>query len=379
MDISGAPTLHAIEARLAVGLGWKAERGGESGFDLISPDRRMVLDLKLGHSGARDLHAALIRLAFVAARTPDLQWAILLADFPRMSAKRIAEEWHLLRNLLRPEAAKPLALIARATGTWVVLPGHQPDLEDVAEAARSAFPELEAPAGKTAARGGWTPPRQEVLKVLLDGWLRCEPPLQVRVVAELAGCSIPTVHETMAMLAALGEIERASNRGVTLAALPRRSLNEALLAARHAHDRERYVDRSGFPAEPAQLLQRLEKMVQPGLALGGVVAARAYTPDFDLNGLPRLDVKALKGDPLDWVRQLDPALKSTGEAGPGAAGPVLVVQRAAPRGQRGSAPAYGRFPLVSRAETLLDLYDLGLGEQAEDFARALRKKGQSHV
>jgi hypothetical protein len=113
MDISRAPTLHAIEARLAVGLGWKAERGGESGFDLISPDRRMVLDLKLGHSGARDLHAALIRLAFVAARTPNLQWAILLADFPRMSAKRIAEEWHLLRNLLRPEVAKPLALIAR--------------------------------------------------------------------------------------------------------------------------------------------------------------------------------------------------------------------------------------------------------------------------
>ncbi len=379
METSGRPDPHAIEARLAAGLGWKATKGGDPGYDLISPDGRMVLELKLGHLGTRDLHAALIRLALGAARAPELDWAVLLADFPRMSAKRLTEEWHLLRNLLRPETAQRLALIARAGGAWVVFPENATVLKKVLDAACAAFPEPVAPSAKSTVRGGWTPPRQGVLKVLLDAWLRCEPALQVRMVAELAGCSIPTVNEAIAMLGASGEIERTSSRGVTLAALPRRSLNEAILSARYTQDRERYVDRSGMPVEAARLLSRLENLAPPGLALGGVPAARAYMPDFDLNGLPRLDVKAPQGTPLDWVRRLDPALASAGASGPGAAGPVLVVQRCAPMGLRGTAQASGRLPLASRAETLLDLYDLGLGEQAEEFARALRRMGPIHV
>lgn len=364
-----------LEASLAESLGWTPAQGPDQGYDLASPDGREVLELKLGHLGARDLHAAVVRLALGASRDPRIQRAILVADFPRMGAKRVTDEWRRLHDLLRPGTAQRLALVARAAGDWVVLPEGAPGLDHVLSAARTALPGLREPTAKAAPRGGWTPPRQEVLKVLLDAWLRGEPSLQVGALAQLAGCSLPTVHGALAMLEALGEVVRKRNRSVTLAALPHRSLNEALLAARHTQDRARFVDQSGRPADTAALLRRLEKLAPPNVALGGVIAARAYMPDFNLNGLPRLDVKVLKGDPLAWVPQLDPALRLAEGGGRHSAGPVLVVHALAPRALQRLPHSPPQLPLANRAETLFDLYDLGLVEQAEDFVRALRVKG----
>ena len=117
------------------------------------------------------------------------------------------------------------------------------------------------------------------------------------------------------------------------------------------------------------LLRRLEKIKPPRLALGGVVAARHYGPNFDLNGLPRLDVSLHAPAGLAWVSKVDPALSpiltNVGE-------PVLVVHplhRPKPDFVKTSRH---KLPLADAVETLLDLYEMGFNQQADDLVKVLR-------
>jgi hypothetical protein len=101
--------------------------------------------------------------------------------------------------------------------------------------------------------------------------------------------------------------------------------------------------------------------------IGGVAAARHYYPRFDLNGLPRLDLVTTSEVGVDWLRKLDPALRPTNDP---ARSPVLVVHPTEDLvdGSEESSP------WADPVETLLDLHELRLGDQAEDFVRALRPR-----
>jgi len=101
-----------------------------------------------------------------------------------------------------------------------------------------------------------------------------------------------------------------------------------------------------------------------GIALGGVVAARHWHPEFDLHGTPRLDLLLhAPEDTLDlsFVRKLDPALRRIDEYDES---PVLVI-----RPLQRSDPLFEvvpdkSLPLADPVETTLDLRDLGLMAQA---------------
>jgi hypothetical protein len=95
-----------------------------------------------------------------------------------------------------------------------------------------------------------------------------------------------------------------------------------------------------------------------------------------LTGTPRLDL-SLRGMPVpgqaqpDWLRMVDPALRPQ-EAD---RSPVLAIHYL--RGRRpNQAPVEGgHLAFASPAETLLDLYELRLSSQADEFVQAVRSRG----
>ncbi len=98
-----------------------------------------------------------------------------------------------------------------------------------------------------------------------------------------------------------------------------------------------FADQSGRGIAPDWLLKRVRKVALPQVALGGVAAACAVDPTFDLVGLPRLDltVHAARGeDAIGFVYKLDPALAPC----PTEHGAVLAIHHLTPMGTREEAP-----------------------------------------
>jgi hypothetical protein len=300
--------------------------------------------------------------------------AVLVVMIPRMGKERILDEFRRIYLVLNKEVTKKLVLIARTVDGWVLHPdfAEYKQLEEIVK----TIIRVENDTASTRRLSGWTPPRREVWKILLDAWLRREEPLRIQEIADRAECSLPTVGETLSLLEEFGEVIRTRGRAAAFGASPRQSLDEILSTARLTRETIRYMDTSGRGADANHLLSRLQRLAPPHVAVGGVVAARVYCPDFDLNGIPRLDVCVLESDPLDWVQKLDPALRRGDEARASAAPPVLLVHPLGRRRLRSVPWALHRLPLADPAETLLDLYDLGLAEQAEALVQHLRKHGK---
>lgn len=344
-------------------------------YDLASLDRKHVIEFKTGLQSARDLYSAFLQLALYVQGDPNVEKAVLVAALPRMRATRVQDEWERAGDVLRPELRKRLRLVAWASDQWLRLPESDRELKPIEAAAREAFPERADRTDAPSRLSMWTPQRFEVWKILLDAWLQDAPPMPIQAIAARAGCSVPTVNDALSRLDSIGEIVRSRSRAAALRSAPRASLRELLGSAELLRRTRRFVDASGRGTAPNALLKRLGKLAPGGIAIGGVVAARAYHHEFNLNGLPRLDVTVLPTTGLAWVHALDPALKPAEKGSPAA---VLVVHELA-RPELRSTRRHEAVPLADRAEVVLDLYDLGLTEQAEEFVRALREKSSSDV
>jgi hypothetical protein len=352
---------------------WPAERG--AGYDLASRDGVRVIEFKLALHGVRDFHAAFLQLAFIVERDAHIQRALLVTTLPTMRAQRAHDEWRQLERALKPHLMHRLALVALTRDQDLVLPDQRdPHLLRVLAAAKEALGPASSLEGD-AELVPWSPKTFEVWRVLLAAWLRKEGPLPLHEVQRRSGCSHPTVSIALSRLQERGELTRTSSRSVALESFPRRSLNEVAVLANAFRQTRRYVDASGRRPDPVDLLERLNAQAPLGVAVGGVSAARHYEPDFDLNGLPRLDVTTTRVDER-WIKDIDPALR---RVGPEEASPVLVVhflRRPEPLFEKGRR---GRLPFTDPAETLLDLYDLRLTTQAGEFVEALRREGNRHA
>lgn len=351
-----------------------AER--DEGYDFLSLDGEQALVLKFGLHGVRDLDAAAIQLALLLPEPPRFKRLILVASVGRLSLGRVVEEWRRVQGALRPGLSERMALVAIAAEGLVTAPPGEEGLEWLALRARASLDPHVQDRRRATASVPWTEKTFDVWMVLFDAWLGGEPPLLVGEVARRARCSAPTVSVAIQHLEDRGELSRTSARRVGFASLPRGSLGEILVLAEHLRGSRRYVDGSGQRPDPGGLLHRLREKAPAAVTIGGVAAARHYVPEFDLHGLPRLDVTSHDGDDSAWVSRLDPALRP---ATPQELSPVLVVHqtRRAARLDLAGPRAPGSWS--SPAETLLDLYDLRLTEQADDFMRALRRRGDAHV
>jgi len=343
-------------------------------YDFRSRDGQHVLKLKQSLHSTRDLSAALFQLASLFADRAEITYATLVARLPKMGADRVQEEWRRLQKMLRPQIGKRLRMIALAVDRDIIIPDGD-ELRRVMLFARDAFRCSERMHQVGSSSAPWTEKTFEAWRVLLDAWLRGEDPLPIHEIVRRSGCSYPTVAATIDRLQRNGEIERSRNRSAMFRTLPRRSLVEILTLSTHLRQTIQFVDTSGRPSDVVGLLRRITSKAEKAMvAVGGVVAARHYTPNFDLNGLPRIDITTYRGASIDWLNEADPAMDRVGMQGQSEIlrSPVLVVHRVLRAAAQFDAASGARLPWAGPAETLLDLFDLRLTSQAEDFVQEMR-------
>jgi len=354
--------------RIALGGSAETERGHD--YDFRSADGRHVFEVKAAIHGARDLREALLRLGLAAAADPDVARAVLIALFPSMGGDRIRDEWRALQGVVKRSVLSRLGIVGLASDGACVVPDDA-DLKSIATVVLSTLRDRAAgyPLGRKASRPSLK--FFTVYAVLLDSWIRRESPLAVHDLAQRARCSHPTAAAALTKMQQRGEVETTSQRRPVLTGFPSRSFHEAVVLDPTLRRPRAFVDRTRRP-DPEALLRRLGRLRPPGLALGGVAAARAYDPDFDLVGLPRVDLLRTHAG-FSRIDGIDPALadgSSPGRADPAA--PVLVVRQPLSPEEPRPGPD---LPLGAPIDTLLDLYDLRLTDQAATLVRRMRAAG----
>ena len=112
------------------------------------------------------------------------------------------------------------------------------------------------------------------------------------------------------------------------------------------------------------------------VAYGGVVAARHWQANFDLNGTPRIDLVVHCPNQLvdlGFVKKLDPALKeNTGRSFDDS--PTVVIHPITRREPDFTKNADGGLPIADPVETALDLTEMGLTAQANNLFSHFRKE-----
>jgi hypothetical protein len=347
-----------------------AQVGRDHGVDLATMDGKEVFEIKRAVHGTRDLDAAAMHLATYVAHARQVDSAYLVLVAPRMTGRRLEDQWKSLSRALAPSVYKRLRLIALAADADVVLPEKDVRSRQILALVRQAAQETNpAPQGVTPPPL-WTAKSFQIWMVLLNAWLRREGPLPVGEVSRRAGASAPTATEALRRFHERGDVERARGRAVALARLSRRTLEEVLARVEELRALRRFVDASGR-RDAADLARRIRSKAPRTVALGGVVAARHHVQAFDVDGLPRVDVAVSAHDSLSWLQRVDPALRRATLSDPA---PVLVVSRIARADPGFDQGGKGDMPFAGPAETLLDLHDLRLTAQADAFVRELRSE-----
>lgn len=305
--------------------------------------------------GQRELRAALVEQALLAAREPG-QRVLLAVHAPLMTTSRLFQEWDSFLSVLQPALAPRLALAALGVNGTVTQPRDR--LTEEAEVL------LGAPTSRPVAVRSyrWDRKRFEVFAALFDAWLTNAGPVTINQLLQSAGVSYPTVNVTLKALQLRQEVTRTQSRSAELLGVPRRSLSELVPRLTELRETHFYVDGSGRGTSPESLLGRLHKKKPHGVRIGGVAAARQTWPGFNLNGLPRVDVTVGWDVSPAWLHGVDAALQRAPASSPNV---VLAVHHT-------HAPARADSFWASPATVVFDLFCLGLSEQAEDFIRHLR-------
>ncbi len=344
---------------------------GEAWEDYRTGDSRWIVGVKRRIHSVRDVLALVVEMARRIASAPRSQRGCLVLADPRMSRERLTEEWRTLQGLLHPGVVKRIALmVLEREGNWW-LPEEGPI------AAIGAAIRLKVPPDTTRERPrhpAASPKSFEILKVLTHHWLLRRGPTAISELMRISGCSYPTVANALREWQRSEDVVRHSNRRVSLRGLPNHAWDQALALLQALRRPVAFGARSERPIDLQDLLRRLERTGLPGLALGGVVAARHWDPVFDLHGLPRLDLclHIPSGEvPADLLAPLDPSLRRVD--GPGGGGRILVHPVQRPESLF-VTPKGSVMPIADPVETLLDLQELHLTAQAD--ALVLRLTGE---
>ena len=312
------------------------------------------------------LRSAFIEIAsFLAAHENSLGF-VLLTD-PGVSAARLEQEWQNIAKIVRPEIARRISLFNYTAGAYQ---GWPPD----------RVPELRSHLDRVlvgaSTSTGIKLPRADyftiILKMLLEHRLSGTPamPLTAKLIGKLAGCSFPTVKSALDQLKHV--LRKSPVGGVELKRFPAQEWQALILGADRSRATRRYQDRSGKPRSPAFLIERLARLQREDIAIGGVVAALDFYPELDLVGNPRLDLcihTPGKHTDLSFIEALDPALQETKDA----QAPVSLALHFV-RSQESFFTHFNNgLKRAGVVECLLDLYELRLPDQANDWMNALLK------
>lgn len=310
----------------------------------------------------RRLRASLMEVARYSGGLRDRR-GILVLDEPQVSESRLHEEWASIQPIFRPEILHRLALVIHRQGVTDQVFGQlrrqeRESIPAVIEHVR----QLSRPKSRGPADTFY-----DILRILINQWIKRAGPLTSRWLGEAAGCTYPTVASALKKLEKY--LIRHSDRRVELKVFPKDEWFRLVANADQVRQTLRFADHSGQPRSIESLLSRFERIRPENTAIGGVLGARRMFPAFDLVGTPRLDLsihsQARKPD-LGFLRQLDPALKPARYDEP--ARLVLHTLRY-PHGFFESTPDGTLW--ADPVECLLDLHEMRLESQASEFLRFL--------
>ncbi|MBS0455973.1 MAG: hypothetical protein JSS44_01405 [Proteobacteria bacterium] len=301
----------------------------------------------------RDLRAEIVSLAAQLAAAGEVQGRMIVID-PAIHEATIRKEWDSLMPAIAPSVRARMHLdIERSGKSDERLPSDTVPLE------RPNF-------------------RYEILRLLIEADLRGEKMSVKQMIGSIEASQTP-VRTALEGLRSAGMVEE---KGATLYVRPEDVTTELLAKAGAVPTTLRFRFEQGARIKPpAHLLQRCLPLLKPvadnsgwgRMALSGVAAAREDVPALDLIGLPRLDLVAQLSHRISrfetgLLRQLDDGL----EYEPSVLVPAPVVitivraklMRARHDNDRVSA---------LKSDVFLSLLDIGLRDQALQYARAVRE------
>lgn len=319
-----------------------------------------IVEVKSDLHSFRNLRAALLQLAYYITEGTNERGALVLVN-PRITDAALRKEWRLIERTLHPAILKRLTLAVKRNAEIFAIAG---------ELKPSLSRQLPAHVDREARTQPYRAPQSSdaILLVLLNQWFLRKESMTTRWLMGAVGLSYPTVAAALDRL--MPVIQRHTDRRVKLAGFPVEDWQRAVANLGRVHPTIRYADRSGQRRSPDALLRRASGLDREDLAVGGVIAARHYFPEFDLRGTPRLDLTLHCPDEtadLSFVEQLDPALEKTAANDDSATLAVHVLRRREPFFvSEGGGPPY-----ADRVSTLLDLYEARLTVQAKEFEARL--------
>lgn len=344
--------------------------GARQGIDYLSRDGKIAVQIKRATTGSRGLYAASLEMAIYLQQNPTIERLCLVLDGTRMSNERLRDEWNSLAGALHPNVSQRLAIVVLEEKKVWFTPSDA-TVQKIAEVFQQKDERKEREPTKRLSKHSGVK-GLEVFKVLLQRWLLKQGPIPLGELATLIGCSYPTLRKTLDKPTLLSSLEFASNRSVQLKRFPHDAWRELLGLAPTLRGSLRFCDRSGEKPSPERLLTRLEKLKPSLLAISGVYAAKHWHADFDLHGVPRLDLvyHAQEGTlDLQFVKQLDPALEITENLQEPA---CLVIHPLVRQDALFAMNSESPIPWADPVETALDLVDLSLAAQAQQMLTHLR-------
>ena len=335
----------------------------------FAPDLRWqdwLVEIRLT-STLRDLRGSLLELAYhLHDRTDFEEKALIVLVDSKISSARLMDELQRFRRITRGEIGSRIHLarfqskdqLFEAFDAVTKLPSGLPDLifrKIAKEASRSSG--SAAPSAQHAVTGQ-----------LVRAWLANSRKLSSTELQELVGASYPTVANALKQLEAKGLLDRNTDRSVALRHLPLEEWQHWLVSAVQARRSVAFIDPTRAGRSPAKMAERLFKLGRDNVAVGGVLGARHFYPQLDIAGEPRLDITLHNSTDVSFVRRLDAGLR---QAAPSEK-PSLIVHFTS-----GSHPPFVSSPegiWADPLECLVDLYEMGLYTQAQEFLEQLLRK-----
>lgn len=331
------------------------------------PEGDVLLEIKRS-SNARDVRDALIGLAYSLDQEPTSSQALCLLGRSRLTPQRLQEEVKQFRSIARPDLASRIALAS------ITADGHiTGEIPQDCPALRSYLTnrtrlELTSSSDRIS--------RETIKAHLIHRWINGQGPLSQAQLSRATKASGPTV------AAALRELERRNLLRIAPAGVMIWELGwEDWKRLAEAYGAKRttitYTDPSGLSYPPWEMVKRLHKLQSRGIAtsvaVGGVVGATHYDPDFDLTAPPRVDLCVYDGD-LDFMRKLDAGLVVTTDL---KAKAVVVVHQV--QSDFGCTTDPSGLRIASPMDCLTDVLEFGLMAQAKELAMFFNRKTEPQV
>lgn len=347
----------------------------DSGVDFISRDGNLLIELQVKPQGMRGFYAGVMRLALELQSWPDAERGCLIIEASNLSLKRLQQDWEKAKSVLGKKYARKLAIIAiQKDELWIEPKGDTP-INELASHVLS-IPDLGFKLPENTRRIRATRKTDEIIKVLISRWLQHLPSIGVGELGEAVGCSYPTIRNAIKKLETTKHLSRDSGSTVHLARFPESDWKRIVALASTNRNTIRFSDRSSQKPNTKKLLDRLNRIKPDNVALGGVIAGRHWNTDFDLNGIPRLDLlihEESQSLDLEFMKQLDPALKPSKDQGESSVVVIHTIGRANPNFSTSKKYA---LPIADPVETALDLIEMGLPAQASQLLSHFRKEAR---